>query len=231
MKAESTVVEIYDKSDAQDLIYLNYEKDTICERVQDFYPIDDRFILVLRNTLQYSYNEELDLYHGIDVSIPIAAAVTAGGRVIMSYFKNNPEFNLYYSDTDSAIIDKPLSPDLIGPELGQFKLEHTVDRAYFIAPKVYGLVTDKGEKIVKIKGVSSSVIDHEFFKYYEKILVKDHGYEFTQEKWNKDYINGEVSIRQICYHLKVTSNKREAIYKNSFFHPGNKDPNIAFTYQ
>ena len=64
----------------------------------------------------------------------------------MSYFKNNTEFNLYYSDTDSAIIDKPLSPDLIGPELGQFKLEHTVDRAYFIAPKVYGLVTDKGEK-------------------------------------------------------------------------------------
>ena len=35
-------------------------------------------------------------------SIAIASAITAYARVFMSIFKNNPDFNLYYGDTDSA---------------------------------------------------------------------------------------------------------------------------------
>jgi len=44
----------------------------------------------------------------------------------MSQFKNNPDFNLYYSDTDSIVINKPLSDHLIGNKLGLVKLEHTI---------------------------------------------------------------------------------------------------------
>lgn len=39
-----------------------------------------------------------------NISIGIAAAITAYARIFMSQFKNNPNFNLYYSDTDSAYI-------------------------------------------------------------------------------------------------------------------------------
>jgi hypothetical protein len=93
------------------------------------------------------------MYHGQDINIAIASAITAGARVHMSYFKNNPNINLYYSDTDSAVIDKPLPDYMIGTKLGQVKLEHNINRAVFLAPKVYGLVDKDGNEIIKIKGV------------------------------------------------------------------------------
>lgn len=52
----------------------------------------------------------------------------------MSYFKNNPNFRLYYSDTDSIIIDTALPDYLVGTKLGQVKLEHVINRAIFLAP-------------------------------------------------------------------------------------------------
>ena len=67
-------------------------------------------------------------------SLPIASAITAGARVYMSYFKNMEGFTLYYSDTDSIDISKPLDPQYVGAELGQFKLEHIFDEAVFLAP-------------------------------------------------------------------------------------------------
>ncbi len=50
----------------------------------------------------------------------------------MSQFKNNPDFNLYYSDTDSAYIDKPLPDHLVhSKDLGKMKLENTLAKAIF----------------------------------------------------------------------------------------------------
>jgi hypothetical protein len=48
-----------------------------------------------------------------NVSIGIASAITAYARIHMSQFKNNPDYNLYYTDTDSVYIDKPLADNLI----------------------------------------------------------------------------------------------------------------------
>ena len=63
----------------------------------------------------------------------IASAITAYARVHMSQFKNNPDFNLYYSDTDSVYIDKPLSDDLVNEKiLGQMKLENVINKAIFL---------------------------------------------------------------------------------------------------
>lgn len=66
--------------------------------------------------------------------------MTAAARVFMSYLKFNPEFNLYYSDTDSIVIDKELPVAMVGDSLGQVKLEHTIKQAVFLAPKVYCLL-------------------------------------------------------------------------------------------
>ena len=47
-----------------------------------------------------------------------------------------PEYTLYYSDTDSIDIDKPLPEEYVGNELGQFKLEDIFDEAVYLAPKM-----------------------------------------------------------------------------------------------
>ena len=95
----------------------------------------------------------------------IAAALrrTAAARVHMSQFKNNPNFTLYYSDTDSIDIDKPLPPYLIGCDLGQLKLEHISPEkeVIYLALKVYGGITSNSpgleREIVKVKGLKSPV--------------------------------------------------------------------------
>ena len=90
----------------------------------------------------------------------------------MSYFKNNSDFNLYYSDTDSAVIDAQLHPDLVGTELGQFKLEHTIKRGVFIAPKVYGFIDIDNKTTIKIKGVSDSISKDVDIYTLESVLLE-----------------------------------------------------------
>jgi hypothetical protein len=95
--------------------------------------------------------------------------------------------------------------------MGQFKLEHTIRVAAFIAPKVYGFITDKGEEIIKVKGLKS-IIPNTFADLYG-LLIKDSKLDFTQEKWYKSIFEGKISVLDVAYRLKSTTNKREGIYE------------------
>lgn len=106
-----------------------------------------------------------------NVSISIASAITAYARIFMSQFKNNPNYKIYYTDTDSLYTDKPLDPSLIGNKLGQFKLENVFDQAVFLAPKVYGGITEKGEEITKIKGYKNKIS----FNDLKSLLIRKDG--------------------------------------------------------
>jgi len=121
-------------------------------------------------------------------------------------FKNNPIFNLYYSDTDSVVIDKTLPEEVTAKELEQLKLEHIVKKAVFLAPKVYGLLTESGEEIIKIKGIPHEVASKSHLRVLELLLLKDSSKEFIQEKWFKRILEGEINVSDIAYTLKVTSN-------------------------
>ena len=69
---------------------------------------------------------------------------------------NNPNFNLYYTDTDCIFIDTPLPNNFISDtELGKMKLETICDQAIFLAPKSYILIPVDKQKtpIVKMKGL------------------------------------------------------------------------------
>lgn len=154
------------------------------------------------------------MFHGLDVNIAIASAITGGARMWMSTLKNNPNFNLYYSDTDSAVTDRPLPSFMVGNALGQFKLECEISRAVFVAPKVYGLITTTGEEIIKVKGLSPSDVK---IQDLEALLIKDSTKEFNQTKWFKKVITGEITVSEIAYTLKVTSNKRQAVYVDNVF--------------
>ena len=62
----------------------------------------------------------------LNTSIAISAAITAEARLYM--YKILQDYNVYYTDTDSAVTDKPLDPKYVGNELGQFKLEHVYSK-------------------------------------------------------------------------------------------------------
>jgi hypothetical protein len=61
-------------------------------------------------------------------------------KKIYTIHKNNPDFRLYYTDTDSGYFNKSL-PDhaICSKTLGKLKLENII--LFFLAPKVYYLET------------------------------------------------------------------------------------------
>ena len=217
MKPEHSTVDIYNNSTDEGRQHFKWVLDTFGESIQDYIKLDDIYIIIRKNLSSYQYDESKDLFHGIDVSIPVAAAITAGGRMWMTQFKNNPNFNLYYSDTDSVVIDEALTEAFVGSKLGQLKLEYEISRAVFLAPKVYGFVTIGGDEIIKVKGITKNVLKTIHIQDLENLLVKDSNMEFTQAKWSKKVIEGDISISDVAYNLKITSNKRENIYYDDIF--------------
>jgi hypothetical protein len=128
----------------------------------------DGYILFIRKSAEYIENEEST--H--NVSVGIAAAITAYSRVYMSQFKNNPNINLYYTDTDSIYTDSKIDSSFIdGKALGKLKLENVCEKAIFLAPKLYFLKTIDGKIITKTKGLKHEVeLTQQDFK---KLLVKN----------------------------------------------------------
>jgi hypothetical protein len=213
MKLESTKIVMYDTSTEYGYEELQEDIKLYGESIQDYVNIDKIFYLIIRDSfISLKYDKEEDMYHGQDINIAIAAAVTGGARVHMSCLKNNPDFNLYYSDTDSGVTDRPLPSHMVGKELGQFKLEHIINRAVFLAPKVYGLEDIEGNEIIKVKGVTQEVANQFTLDTLEELLIKDSTKEINQEKWFKKVREGEITISDIVYTLRVTSNKRSPLY-------------------
>ena len=158
MKTEHSLIQIYNINDDLDRNSINEILDLYGKSVSDVIDMEDYVIVVRENISGYSYNEVNDFFYGLDVNVGVASAITAGGRVWMSAFKNNPDFNIFYSDTDSAVIDQPMKHNLVGPHLGQFKLEHELGRAVFLAPKVYAFITMDNDEVIKVKGVTKEAL-------------------------------------------------------------------------
>lgn len=160
------------------------------------------------------YNTEKSEDESHNVSVAIAAAITAYSRIHMSQFKNNPKINLYYSDTDSIYTDSKLDRSFIDPKiLGKLKLENTCNKAIFLSPKVYCLESIDGELIFKVKGLTKNI--DLSFQDFEKLLIKNSLITRKQEKWIRKLEEGKISILEQLYTLKVTENKRRLIYNKN----------------
>ena len=172
--------------------------------------LDDYVLIEFKNT--DIILEDDNSTHNINVAI--ASAITAYARIHRSQFKNNPNYNLYYTDTDSEYFDGPLPDYMINSKkLGLMKLENTCNKAIFLAPKVYYLETEDGKIIYKVKGLKHEVelTTHDF----EPLLNKDALLKKYQTKWIKNLSEGHISLLDQVYTLKVTDNKRQLIYKNN----------------
>jgi len=154
----------------------------------------------------------LGSYRNLNISVPIAAAITAYGRIFMNKFKNLPGYELYYSDTDSVYLNKELDSKFVGTKLGQFKLERIFEKAIFLAPKLYGgRYRDKDNKLkslVKIKGFSKKI---DFSKLFS-LLFYDKHIELEQEKWFRDLSNQNIKVVKSTHKVKITSTKRVNIF-------------------
>ena len=137
--------------------------DQITEKIE----LDDYIIVFY--TASEGIDENLEEHN---VSVSIAAAVTAYSRIHMSQFKNNPKINLYYTDTNSIYTDSNINETFLSNTLlGKLKLEHTCNKAIFLSPKVYCLDTIENGLVYKVKGLKSEVKLN--MNDFEELLHKD----------------------------------------------------------
>ena len=155
-------------------LYSNFEKKHAdLQRISDIIELDDKILVQA-----HRYNMEILLDNGSEtqnINIAIASAITGYARIYMSQFKNNPNFKLFYSDTDSIYINKPLSKEYISSsELGKLKLEYICNKD-ILNIWVYGGLTDSYEYI-KIKGLKNPIHYNEL----KSLLIKDRKLEIYQ---------------------------------------------------
>ena len=62
----------------------------------------------------------------------ISCAIAAYARLSINPFKNIISNKLYYSDTDSLVLENELTDKIVGIELGQWKLEAVIEKGYLL---------------------------------------------------------------------------------------------------
>lgn len=125
----------------------------------------------LSKTLYYQLLKENDIkQQNLNISVQISSAITAYARIYMHKLKVEYKESLYYSDTDSLILSKPLAAQLVSSDiLGLLKHEYHIKRGLFISPKFYYIITEKLEEIKKAKGLTGSLLTlSDYMKLYNE---------------------------------------------------------------
>jgi hypothetical protein len=157
------------------------------------------------NALTLAHNKKNNVGNN---SVAIAAATTAWGRIIMNPLKCIPDNKFYYGDTDSAILEKPLPDEMVGNNIGQFKLEYPlIKEGIFIAPKLYYLLLEDGSVIVKNKGYSGKLTYDEFTRLYHGGNIPT-----VSQRFKPDLKLGTVVIHDQEMNISGAFNKRNKLY-------------------
>ena len=140
-------------------------------------------ILDLNNEYELiSYNKKVmsDNKQTLNISIPIAAAITAYSRINMSYYLTKYQDNILTIDTDGIKTDCLLDKQDTGNDLGNMKYEYSFKEFVSIAPKVYGgiLKENEYEELVKVKGLKNPL---GYWKL-KSLLYKNEKLEIKQDK-------------------------------------------------
>jgi len=197
--------------------YPNFEKVNY-GRILDITTLDNSLLIELESDDTNTMLDNGSETHNVNVAI--ASAITAYARIVMSQFKNNPKLKLFYTDTDS--IHTNLSPNemnelypgiIDNKSLGKLKVEHIVEKAYYIAPKVYYLKTIDNKIIIKVKGLSNT--DSLSEKDFQDLLIRNNSIIKSQDKWYKSIEDSTIIIKNQLYTIQQTDNKRQLIYNTS----------------
>ena len=202
----------------EQLTYEVVDENKINERIKELGLDNVQNIISFENKSILSYSSSFSKLPLMNVGI--AAAISANARVFMSQFKNNPNIDLLYTDTDSYFTLKPLPEYIIdNKKLGFFKIVHTFKEFVALAPKVYGGIDIQENEIVKTKGLKNKTT----FSQLRDLLLSDslsnsqNSNIINQKKWYSNLEKGTITEKDVSYSLKPTNNKRNLIYVNGFF--------------
>lgn len=186
----------------------------------------DSFDVDYKNTVLNNLKANKETEHTFfDVSIAIASAVTSYARISIAKSKLsvlNNSGKIFYSDTDSLITDTPLNKEIVGKDIGQFKLEHIVSRAYFVSSKTYCLVLSNGTTVIKAKGVNDDELDeNKFIELIQGKKVISKRLQ-TDRDFSKGYVNilipkeitldGDAYVKRLKIYDKVWIDTKPLLY-------------------
>ena len=163
-------IKIVSKEDANRLIK-NYHISYFAEINTDKILI--KYSSKLNEKLRRIYSQEENLIQletnfkkerGVVSAVQISCAIAAYARLSINPFKNISSNSLYYSDTDSIILEKELTENIVGNELGQWKLEAVIEKGIFIRPKLYSYFTVDGVLNKVASGVDSNKLNYEDYE-------------------------------------------------------------------
>jgi len=189
---------IFDSENNLEYIRYSMEKSDILSDI-DY----DAYTDLIKN--KENYNEDF-----IIRSLPISAMITGYAAIFMSQFLNIPGNKCYYSDTDGIVLEKPLDPKYVGNEIGKFKFEGHISKGYFISPKLYCLILNNGEIVIKSKGVPKNYLTEKDFEGFLYGIEKN----ISVHRFVKKISESTVSYRNLNYKISPQILKREPIFDN-----------------
>jgi len=157
------------------------------------------------NCVEYEYEDLNEFYNQIGSLVRFSAFITAQARcILLKPFTDNilEQDNLFYTDTDSIFINKILPSNYVSnTELGKFKLEYEIKKAYFLAPKMYIVETLNGELNMKMKGIPKKQLKEEYFYKLLEDGYQKINYTSFMRYFSEIYV-GEISKRIILKNYK-----------------------------
>ena len=176
--------------------------------IEDILDLENgKSIVVYKNTKNKNDN---DISTESQVNISIAAAITAYSRIIMSKYLGDNTIKIWMTDTDSIVTDAILPTS---NELGDWKLEKECKEMTFIAPKVYGGISNTGEEFTKVKGFVNNLPYAEL----KSLLNENTILELSHNKTYKNIVDSNIELKNQIYTLQITSSKRRIVFENGIF--------------
>nr|YP_010192416.1 hypothetical protein LK379_mgp36 [Amanita sinensis]QZN08153.1 hypothetical protein [Amanita sinensis] len=117
--------------------------------------------------------------------------------------------DIFYTDTDSLKSSQKITEldrykHLNHKNLGGLAYEETLNESIYLAPKVYGGISENGLSKVKVKGFKDKIE----FNQLKDLLFKKQNIKLSQNKWFRNMLKSEIKIMKTPYLLALNENKR-----------------------
>lgn len=209
------------------------ERDYIAKYpVIGFIEIDENYTLLL---LEYNVNYKAAKVLNIDLSkldglnnvnsivnsnVAIASAVTGYARIEMSKYKNNPNIELFYTDTDSIFYKGELDPSIFNNELGGVKDElkgDIITEAYFFGIKQYAYKTSSGKIVSVFAGIPRNSLTWD--NVLELVKGGSVGVK-VKSQFRRKFKNLYVTIEDnIIKYIKINLERGKRLVDNKYIPP------------
>ena len=141
-------------------------------------------------------------------AVHIAAAISAYARILINEFKNIPGNPCVMSDTDSAVLTKPLAKHLVGEKLGQMKLVHEIKIGMFVKRKLYFIQDSNNKEIIKSSGIDSSKLNFDSFTK----LLNGETIEIERTVFNVEWKTLEIKVENSKTLIQGLKGKIKTLY-------------------